>query len=323
MFLRSIIVFPLLAAVATLPGCSRSDESISTATGLATQGMEPVAGQSATCAGPRHKSFTLQAREATVEIGRGMRFEAWTYDGHLPAPTIEACEGDRVTISVANHASTSHGLDSHAFRASSSRFGPVRPGSTLILDTIVDTPGVFMYHCASGDVTDVHIKSGLAGAMIVYPRSDTLRPARELVVVQSAIYGNPDSSGLIPGTDPTRAMKNDAAFVMYNGRLEHRDIPVSPQDLVRVYFVNVGPGLSSVHVMGTILDRVIDGRQRMDDVQTYGVPAGSGAIVEFRIPEKGMFGLVDHDRLGYVPTGLMLMFAAGHAHDIPTDENDQ
>ena len=27
----------------------------------------------------------------------------------------------------------------------------------------------------------------------------------------------------------------------------------------------------------------------MRDVQTYGVPAGSGAIVEFRIPEPGMF----------------------------------
>lgn len=105
-------------------------------------------------------------------------------------------------------------------------------------------------------------------------------------------------------------MKNDPALVMFNGRLEHQEIAVTPGDLIRAYFVNVGPGVSSVHVMGTILDRVTDGGRKIDNVQTYGVPAGSGAIVEFRIPEAGMFGLVDHDRLGYVPLGLMLSFAA-------------
>lgn len=100
---------------------------------------------------------------------------------------------------------------------------------------------------------------------------------------------------------------------MFNGRLEHAPIAVNPGDLVRAYFVNVGPGVSSVHVMGTILDRVTDGARSTDGVQTYGIAAGSGATVEFRIPEAGMFGLVDHDRLGYIPTGLMLSFTAAPA----------
>ena len=30
--------------------------------------------------------------------------------------------------------------------------------------------------------------------------------------------------------------------------------------------------------------------------------------------DSGRFGLVDHDRLGYVPLGLMLSFSAGMAH---------
>lgn len=63
--------------------------------------------------------------------------------------------------------------------------------------------------------------------------------------------------------------------------------------------------------MGTLLDRVTDGTRRIEKVQTYGVPAGSGATIEFRIPEAGMYGFVDHDRLGYVPLGLMLSFMAG------------
>lgn len=77
------------------------------------------------------------------------------------------------------------------------------------------------------------MKAGLAGAMIVYPRSEVLRPARELVVVQSAVYGVADSDGIIPGTDPTRARKNDPELVI--GRLEHQPIEVAPHDLVRVY----------------------------------------------------------------------------------------
>jgi hypothetical protein len=154
------------------------------------------------------------------------------------------------------------------------------------------------------------------GVMIVYPRRQPLRPARELVVVESAVFGDRDPSGLIPGTDPVRVQKNDPALMMFNGRLEHSALAVRPGDLVRAYFVNVGPGVSAVHVMGTILDTVHDGATELRNVQTYGVPAGSGAIVEFRIPEAGMYGLVDHDRLSYVPFGMVLAFdaTAGHAH---------
>jgi nitrite reductase (NO-forming) len=272
--------------------------------------LPKLAGQSATCAGPREKTFTLEAREATIDLGMGVRFNAWTYNGVLPGPTLEACEGDHVTIKLANHANTSHGLDSHALRTDMMHFGPVGPSMSLTIEKTVDTPGAYMYHCASGPVTDLHIKSGLNGAMIVYPRREPLRPARELVIVESAVFGDRDASGLIPGTDPVRVQKNDPALMMFNGRLEHSALAVRPGDLVRAYFVNVGPGVSAVHVMGTILDTVHDGAAELRNVQTYGVPAGSGAVVEFRIPEAGMYGLVDHDRLSYVPFGMVLPFDA-------------
>jgi nitrite reductase (NO-forming) len=180
----------------------------------------------------------------------------------------------------------------------------------MTIEATVDTPGAFMYHCASGPVTDLHIKSGLNGAMIVYPRGERLRPARELVVVESGIYGDPDATGLIPGTDPLRVRKNDPALMMFNGRLDHSEYAVRPGDLVRAYVVNAGPGVSAIHVMGTILDTVRDGATELRNVQTYGVPPGSGAVVEFTIPEPGVYGLVDHDRLSYLPYGMVLSFDA-------------
>ena len=278
--------------------------------------LPTLAGQTATCGAARDKVFTLEARETEIDLGMGLRFNAWTYNGTLPGPALEACEGDRVTITVTNHAEVSHGLDSHALRTDTMHFGPVAPGESMTIARTVDTPGVFMYHCAAAGVTDMHIKSGLYGAMIVYPRSTLMRPARELVVVESAIFGSPDEKGLIPGTDPDRARRNDPALMMFNGRLEHTPLAVSPGELVRAYVVNVGPGTAAMHVMGTILDTVYDGASEMRNVQTYGIPAGSGAIVEFRIPESGMFGLVDHDRLAYLPYGMVLSFnAASHAND--------
>jgi nitrite reductase (NO-forming) len=271
-------------------------------------GLPRMTGQAATCAGSHEKTFTLEARETRVELGMGFSFDAWTYNGALPGPVLEACEGDTVTITLMNHGDTSHGLDSHAFRADTMHFGPVGPGMSMTIEKTVDTPGVFMYHCAAGPVTDFHIKSGLSGAMIVYPRTRLLRRARELVVVESGVFGERDKSGHIPGTDPGRAMKNDPTLMMFNGRLSHPPLTVQPGDLVRAYVVNVGPGTSAIHVMGTILDTVSDGASVMRDVQTYAVPAGSGAMVEFRIPEPGMYGLVDHDRLAYLQYGMVIPF---------------
>jgi nitrite reductase (NO-forming) len=278
---------------------------------LVTEGMTPLAGQQKTCGGPRQKTLALDVQETTLDLGNNIRLAAWTFGGRLPAPTIEACEGDEVTIMVANHGTALHGLDSHALRTGTAHFGPVAPNVGLKIQQVVDTPGVYMYHCAAGAMTDVHVKRGMAGAMIVYPRATALQPARELVVVQSGVYGEPDATGLIAGMNAGRAMlKNDPSFMMFNGRLQHNMLTVAPHELIRVYFVNAGPGTAAVHVMGTILDRVIDGTRPIEKVQTYGVPAGGGAMIEFRIPEAGTYGLVDHDRLGYLPMGLMLGFTS-------------
>jgi nitrite reductase (NO-forming) len=277
---------------------------------LSTRNMPAVAGQRKTCTGGRDKTFNLDVIETDgVDLGMGTRFAAWTYNGRVPGPTLEACEGDLITINVHNKGTTSHGLDSHALKIDARKYGPTPPGTTLTITKSVETPGVYMYHCAAGPVTDIHIKSGIHGAMIVYPRHETLRPARELVVVEDAVFGARDANGLIPGTDPARTLKNDQLFSMFNGRLDNEAVRVNPRDLVRIYFVNVGPWTAAAHVIGSVFDRVSDGRDWSYNVQTHGVPAGAGAMLEFYIPEPGVFPFVDHDKLAFLPYGLSLSFA--------------
>ena len=285
---------------------------------LVTRNVPAVAGQAKTCAGPKEKTFNLDVIETSVDLGMATTFAAWTYGGRLPGPTIEACEGDTVTLVVRNQGTTSHGLDTHALKIDARHYGPVAPGKTLTITKTTDTPGVFMYHCAAGPVTDLHIKSGLHGAMIVYPRGETLRPAREIVIVEDAVYGIRDASGRIPGADPAKTLKNDQTFSMFNGRLDNEAVRVNPGDLIRIYFVNVGPGTSATHVIGSMFDRVSEGRAWIRGLQTFGVPAGSGAMLEFYVPEAGVFPFVDHDKLAFLPYGLSVAFAtdgvSGRAH---------
>lgn len=304
-----------LTALVAIGACTREEPVAVTlapaaSTALGAAGMPGLAGQQATCAGPRTKTFALTAREVEVDLGMATRFHAWTYDGRLPGPTLEVCQGDAVTITVHNAATIAHGLDTHALTIDARKFGPTEPGETLTIQGRAATPGVFMYHCSVGPVTDVHIKSGMHGPMIVYPRDVPLRPARETVVVQDAIFGERDADGVIIGADTRRMQHNDPEFRLFNGRLEHETQRVTAGELVRVYLVNVGPGVSAAHVVGGMFDAVIDGSTTTHAVQTYAVAPGGGAILEFRVPEPGEFVFVDHDQLGFLPLGLGLRFVA-------------
>lgn len=295
------------------PGRARGDASAPgatdsvAATPLVAGGMAPLAGQQATCAGPTTKTFDLAAREATVDVGAGTTAPAWTYDGRLPGPTLEVCEGDRVRIRLTNRAAIAHGLDTHALSIDARKYGPTEPGTTLVVEGVAEAAGAFMYHCSAGLVTDVHIKSGMHGAMIVHPRTP-LPPAREMVVVEAALFGERDPNGAIAAFDTPRMQKNDAAFRTFNGSLAPEPVTVTAGDRVRVFFVNVGPVTAAAHVVGSLFDTVVDGGLVTRQVQTYAVPPGGGAVLDFRIPEAGEFMFVDHDQLGHLPWGFAVKF---------------
>src|SRR5689334_24493054 len=88
-----------------------------------------LSGQERTCgAGPQERVVTLTAVEKIVDIGEGMKMEAWTFNGTSPGPTIEACENDTVKIVLKNEGKVAHGIDSHALRIDPMKFGPVEAG---------------------------------------------------------------------------------------------------------------------------------------------------------------------------------------------------
>jgi nitrite reductase (NO-forming) len=216
---RSKRILALAVSITTLSSCSRlpTEEASTTPKGLVLAGQKNVCGT-----GPRHRTFRVAAIHAPVDLGLGLKTETWTYGGTLPGPVLEACEDDTVTIRLTNEDTdpvmgTDHGFDSHAFQIDANKFDAVAPGQTLEFSGRVEVPGVFMYHCAVGPATDWHMKTGMYGPMMVYPRKG-LRDAKEMVVVQSAIYGEPDHLGnIVQTTGRTRA--NNPFLMMFDGKL--------------------------------------------------------------------------------------------------------
>ena len=72
--------------------------------------------------------------------------------GHItdafPRRSSKRAKGDKVVIHMNNKGTTAHGFDTHAMKIDARHYSAVAPGKTMTIEKVVDTPGVFMYHCA-------------------------------------------------------------------------------------------------------------------------------------------------------------------------------
>lgn len=252
--------------------------------------------------GAATKSFTLTAERKRVSIGSGMTYNAWTYDGTVPGPTLKAAQGDEVKIELLNHTHDAHGIDVHGAQISPEHFGgdPMKPVSYSFPALV---PGVFEYHCSAPPILD-HIAAGMYGMMIVEPKGGWPNgEAQDVTIIQSEFYGLPDKSGFVVG-DHDKMVAGQPDFIVYNGAVDKYDlehpIKIKVGKLVRVFFVNAGPsGTAAFHVAGVLFSTVYrDGNpaNAMRNLNTLAVPPSDGAVFEFRVKEPGIYPFLDLDR---------------------------
>lgn len=253
--------------------------------------------------------MSLTAQEVISEIAPGIYFNFWTYNKQIPGPMLRVREGDTIELSLTNDASSlhNHTIDLHAVTGpgGGAVLTNAAPGETKVFRWKSLNPGLYIYHCATPNVS-VHNSHGQYGLIMVDPKDETLalpEVDKEFYITQGEYYtgGQLGKKGLVP-FDAQALLDGMPNYVVFNGKVE--DAPrmhATVGDRIRLYVGNGGVNfISSFHVIGEIFDTVYPegaigaGSSVLKNVQTTAVLPGGSSIVEFTVDTPGKFLLVDH-----------------------------
>ena len=226
-----------------------------------------------------------------------------------------------------------HSIDFHAARIPANvAYRMIMPKDSISFEFTARDAGAFLVHCGTPPIT-MHLMQGMYFPIIVDPRGGWGTKAdKEFVLVQSEFYTKPADSAQAGGStivqpDWPAAMAKDPSQVVFNGRaFQYKTTPlkIDVGDRVRFFVVNAGPSMTSdFHIVGAIFDRVYpdgDPSHALTDVQTYGIPAGSGAVFETTFDKdgsgEGLYAFVTHSfadaekgAVGVIQVGTPKVFA--------------
>jgi nitrite reductase (NO-forming) len=262
------------------------------------------------------KEFRIPIIDTTIAIAQGVTYHGWTFGGTVPGPVLRVRQGDQVRVTVVNEAPMPHSIDFHAARIPANvAYRTILPHDSVSFTFTARDPGAFLVHCGTPPVV-LHLMQGMYLPIIVDPKHGWGTQAQaEFVLVQSEFYTTPPPAapaaagamtpGVMVSPDYQAAGEKRARYVVFNGRaFQYKDTPltVNVGDRVRFFVVNAGPSFTSdFHVVGAIFDRVYpDGNPAhvLEDVQTYPVPAGGGAVFETVFEPgasgEGLYAFVTH-----------------------------
>ena len=117
--------------------------------------------------------FNLEGYSVELPIMGGKTYNAMTFNGQVPGPTLRVTQGDvvKMTLHIPDWEVTGHGNDMHASQMSASYFESVNPGEMSQYCYIAEAAGTFKYHCSGVKLVgmDQHVLSGMYGIAIVDP----------------------------------------------------------------------------------------------------------------------------------------------------------
>ncbi len=227
-----------------------------------------------------------------------------------PGPVLRGRVGDFVTISLTNLESSMnpHNIDFHAVTGQGGGAAALaaNPGETKSVHVRLLYSGVFMYHCAHGDVPS-HIAHGMYGMFIVDPEEPLPPVEHEWSISQSEWYvgiAGPADEGVAP-FDRDSLVNENPRYVTFNGRTDaltgDNALKMSTGERARIYFVNQGLNLvSSFHPIGSHWDLVYPeaathpSNYVVRGSQSTLVVAGGGTIAEIDALVPSTIILVDH-----------------------------
>jgi len=247
-------------------------------------------------------------------VSNDVSFTAWMFGNSVPGPVLKVRVGQTIRFSMTDRSNDTmsnmamhmnmmpmpHSIDFHAAMVNpEDKYRSINPGETIQFTWTANYPGVFMYHCGTPMVL-MHMIYGMIGMVIVEPKDGYPDKAdREFAIVQNEYYFKKQGDVYIPDTASARLKQ--PSFVAFNGKTGQYvvyPLRVKAGERIRLYVLNAGPNnATNFHVVGTIFDKVwLDGNPKNELVgmQSAYLGPASGAIIEFVMPEKGIYTFVDH-----------------------------
>lgn len=133
----------------------------------------------------RTVTVDLEARDVRWEVGPSAIYNAWTYNGTIPGPNIEATAGDTIVVRLTNRSAHPVSVHTHLVDFAQSEDGAdapsiAMPGQTVSVTWFTRHAGVVPYH---DHASEQGVRRGLHGALVLHAPDEA--PAMEQVVVLS------------------------------------------------------------------------------------------------------------------------------------------
>jgi len=231
------------------------------------------------------REWEIVAEDREIEVAPGVKYEAWTYNGRVPGPTLRAREGERLRIRFVNGSKHPHTIHFHGIHRDLSDgipgIGPgnIAPGHSAVYEFNAEPFGLHLYHCHSTPLAD-HIAKGLYGAFVIDPK-DGRPDADELLMVMNGFDTNFDRANEVYAV-------NTVAFAYMD-----QPIRVRRGELVRIYLVNAleFDPLNSFHIHANFFDYYPTGTrlEPRDFTDTVIQGQGERGILELRFPYTGKY----------------------------------
>jgi nitrite reductase (NO-forming) len=282
--------------------------------------------------GPKIVEVLLTIEEKKMVIDdEGTEVWALTYNGSVPGPMIVVHEGDYVEVTLRNLPTNAmeHNVDFHAATGAlgGGALTKVQPGEEMVLRWKATKPGVFVYHCAPGDVMiPYHVVHGMNGAVMVLPRDGLKDPAGNPFVYDRAYFiGEQDY--YIPRDENGEFIKYEAAGDNFNDALEVMR-KLTPTHVVfngakgaltgdSALKANVGETVLFIHaqanrdtrphLIGGHGDMVWEGGSFNDrpdtNLETWFIRGGSAGAMVYKFQQPGVYAYVNHNLIEAVMLG--------------------
>ncbi|MBC2859641.1 copper-containing nitrite reductase [Stappia sp. 28M-7] len=284
---------------------------------------------------PKIVEFTMTIEEKTVVVDdQGTTFQAMTFNGTMPGPTMVVHEGDYVELTLVNPETNEmpHNIDFHAATGAlgGAALTLINPGEQATLRFKATRTGTFVYHCAPPGMVPWHVVSGMSGTLMVLPR-DGLKDERGTPVTYDTAYTIGEFDLYIPKDEHGNYMTFESVgesyadtlevmrgliptHVVFNGAKNSLtgDKAMTAKVGERVMFIHSTANRDTrPHLIGGHGDLVWETGKFANpperDLETWFVRGGSAAVAIYEFLQPGIYAYVNHNLIEAAELG-----ATGH-----------